>query len=494
MNKGMEKLKQLYIENDKEIKEKITSYICNRLPIEIVFWKKEMDKNKITLQKTNFIHDFLNNEKRQFFYIKEVDIFIKYDNLNYSIINEDDLLYLILSEISKNTILLQKKQNIKDILIKEIKTNIFGFGIPESTTIQNIINYFYPVLFKTKSEAKYFLCILGDNIMKKENNITYVTRDCYKTFLNHINDSFKDYYNYDILNNFTYTMDNKINLNMRILDFKPSIQNKGFWQHFLDHNVLNIISVAIHYSQRYDNSEEYLQNKIEDKEKILYFKNNKKSDIIDKFINKYIVKKTDEKITNIELYYLWQLFLIDENIPCLFEPDIDPYDHQHFSTAIAYSKLHSKRNLKNHCYCDIFSYKLIIVRKFHEFWKNSIKEDLNEVVEISEIFYFFKQETNIKTSSEREILFLIEYFYSHVKITNNKYIHNISCNLWDKKQTIFNVIKKIGETCDIEQLTNLNLYKKYCKYLKQNKDELVVNKNYFMDVIKNIKSKIKNEK
>ena len=494
MNNGLEKLKQLYIENDKEIGEKITSYICNRLPIEIVFWKKELDKNKINVQKTNFIHDFLNNEKRQFFYIKEADIFIKYDNLNYSIINEDDLLYLILSEISKNTILLQKKQNIKDLLIKEIKTNIFGYGIPESTTIQNIINYFYPVLFKTKSEAKYFLCILGDNIMKKKNNITYVTRHCYKTFLNHINDSFKDYYNYDILNNFNDTINNKINLNMRILDFKPSIQNKGFWQHFLDHNVLNIISVAIHYSQRYDNSEEYLQNKIEDKEKILYFKNNKKTDIIDKFISKYIVEKTNEKITNIELYYLWQLFLIDENIPCLFESDIDPYDHSHFSAAIANSKLHLKRNLTDHSYYNIFSHKLNIVRKFHEFWKNNVKEDINEVVEISEIFYFFKQQTNIKTSSEREILFLIEYFYSHVKITNNKYIHNISCKLWNKKQTIFNVIKKIDEKHNIEQLTNINLYKKYCQYLKQNKDELVVNKNYFMDVIKNIKSKIINEK
>ena len=73
---------------------------------------------------------------------------------------------------------------------------------------------------------------------------------------------------------------------------------------------------------------------------------------------------------------------------------------------------------------------------------------------------------------------------------NNKYINNISCVLWNKKETIKNVVKDISSQIDISNLTNIKLYKKYCVYLKKNKNELVVNKTYFMDVIKEIKEQI----
>jgi len=490
MNKSVQQLLSLYEENrnNKEVCNKITSFICDRLPIEVVCWKKELDKNKIKMEQTNFISHFLNDENNQFYYIKDKNSYIKYDNLNYTLINEDELLYLILSEVSKNKLLLSKKQMIKDIIIREIKTNTFGSGIPESNTIQNIINYFYPVLFKTKSEAKYFLCILGDNILKKDSKTSYITRSSYKIFLQHINHCFKDYYNYDIIDNILYNIkqlnqcgDNVLK-NTRVLDFKTSIQNKRFWQHFLDHNVLNIISVAIHYSGRYDHSEYYLQNKIEDKEKILYLKNNTKKDIIEKFIDKYIVEKTEEKITENELYYIWQLFLIEENIPCIFESNKKFYK--------AFNELYKKINYKNNNYLNIFSGKLLIARQFNSFWKECMKEDTNEMIEISEIFYFFKQKTKIKISSEREIMFLIDYFYPYIKITNNKHIINHSCVLWNKKDTIKNAIEEIKKDCDLTAVTHINLYKKYCQYLKDEKNELVVNKTYFMDVIKEVKNKL----
>ena len=476
MNNSVQKLISLYEENrdNKEVCDKITSFICNRLPIEVVCWKKELDKNKIKIEQTNIINYFLNDE--QFYYIKESDTYIKYDNLNYTVISEDELLYFILSEVSKNKLLLSKKQLIKDIIIKDIKTNIFGFGIPESNTIQNIINYFYPVLFKTKSEAKYFLSILGDNIMKKNSKTCYIARNSYKNFLEHINNCFKDYYNYDIIKNIYYNIKNIELVNTIILDFKASIKNKGFWQHFLNQNVLNIISVAMHYSQRYDNSEEYLQNKIEDKNKILYFKNNTKTEILNIFKYKYIVEKEKRKISKNELYYIWQLFLKEENIPCIFDSEKDFFK--------VFNETYKKIKYKNNYYLNIFSDKLIIAHHFNSFWKECIKEDKNEMIEISEIFYFFKQNTNIKTSSEREIMSLIEYFYPYININNNKYMINHSCVLWNKKETIKDVIKKIKDNEDIKTLTNINLYKKYCQYLKEEKNELVVNKTYFMGVIK----------
>jgi hypothetical protein len=495
MQKSINKIISLYQDNQNnaEVIEKITSFICNRLPIEVVCWQKDFDKNNINLEKKKFISNFLNDELNQFYYIHNTDIFIKYDNLNYSLINEDDVLYLILSEISKNKLLLSKKQQIKDVIIKEIKTNKFGSGIPDSNTIQNIINYLYPVLFKTKSEAKYFLCILGDNILRKQKDMLYFMRSTSEIFLNHINNCFKDYYDYDINNNFYYdiTLLNKsisisnINdekneyKNTRILNFTKSIHIARFWQHFIEQNILNIISVAIHYSGRYDNSEEYLKDKIENKDKILYLKNNSKSTIIEKFIKNNIFKENGNKITKNELYYIWNLFLVDENIPSIFELKQSFYEN--------FNKITNIGDMDNN-YLNLFSHNLLVARKFNEFWNNNMIEKQNEVIEISEIFYFFKKQMHIKTSSEKEIIFIIQFFYPYMKISNRRYINNHSCVLWDKKSTIQDVINKIKEKENIENITNMKLYRKYCSYLKKMKNELVVNKTYFMDVINDIKN------
>ena len=98
MNKSLQQLITLYEENNdnKEVQEKITSFICNRLPIEVVCWKKNLNKDKIKIEEKTFISDFLNDETKQFYYIEDSDMYIKYNNLNYVIINEDEILYLIL--------------------------------------------------------------------------------------------------------------------------------------------------------------------------------------------------------------------------------------------------------------------------------------------------------------------------------------------------------------------------------------------------------------
>ena len=61
-------------------------------------------------------------------------------------------------------------------------------GIPESTTIQYVIQHLTPILFRSKSEVKYFLTLLGDNILKKSNTITQFARLESKDFLTCLHD------------------------------------------------------------------------------------------------------------------------------------------------------------------------------------------------------------------------------------------------------------------------------------------------------------------
>ena len=131
-------------------------------------------------------------------------MFIYYNGVDYREVEEDNLLFDILDKISKIKDLQENKQQIKDVIMEKIKKNNFFSTIPESITIQKIINYLYPIIFKTKTEAKYFLCILGDNILKKnQNNFSYIISKKSNKFIKHIGDCYKDYFkNKIIINNF----------------------------------------------------------------------------------------------------------------------------------------------------------------------------------------------------------------------------------------------------------------------------------------------------
>ena len=65
-----------------------------------------------------------------------------------------------------------------------------------------------------------------------------------------------------------------------------------------------------------------------------------------------------------------------------------------------------------------------------------------------------------------------------IVIENNKYIYNISCKLWSKKQDIIDCLKDIPDT-----ITNiLEQYKYYLEWCSS-KQTITANKQYFEHVI-----------
>jgi hypothetical protein len=71
-------------------------------------------------------------------------------------------------------------------IIKQIKERSLFSSIPESDTIQNVLNVLYPSFFTTKNAAKYFLTIIGDNILKKNQHIIFLVTQKMKQFLNEL--------------------------------------------------------------------------------------------------------------------------------------------------------------------------------------------------------------------------------------------------------------------------------------------------------------------
>jgi len=128
---------------------------------------------------------------------------------------------------------------------------------------------------------------------------------------------------------------------------------------------------------------------------------------------------------------------------------------------------------------------LKIVRRFLQFWDKQIKLDGDDELELSEIFYLFKQHTKIKTTSEGELSNIIKHFFTFVKILNNKKICGYKCALWDKKQSVYNALSRLNiQVSNIKKISPIHLYKNYCNLLKEEGEkERFVSKQYFMDYI-----------
>ena len=74
--------------------------------------------------------------------------------------------------------MVQWKHKTKTHIIKLIKERTLFTSIPETYTIQTVLGFLQTTLFETKDAAKYFLTVLGDNILKKP----FVARLAYMWF------------------------------------------------------------------------------------------------------------------------------------------------------------------------------------------------------------------------------------------------------------------------------------------------------------------------
>ena len=77
---------------------------------------------------------------------------------------------------------------------------------------------------------------------------------------------------------------------------------------------------------------------------------------------------------------------------------------------------------------------------------------------------------------------IIQLYYSNFDVVKEKIVHNLKCNLWDKKKEINLFIEK--EKINIKDNVH-TLYKKY----SMSQDKLKINKKYFSMYIDQLRNK-----
>jgi len=417
--------------------------------------------------------------------------FYNYNGKNYIIVKEDDIIYKLLSTISKDRTLLDWKHKTKNSVIGLIKEKSLFQTIPETYTIQKVLNNLFPSIFTSKNHAKYFLTIIGDNILKKNQHLIYLVSQKTKKFLVEL-DAIA-YLSMGVTNT-SYNIMTKYHENHSFVNCRLIKINDNFgidmWKEILIKYGLDLLCVATHYSNRYEDADYFIETKADEELKnySCYLKNITQPEIVNTFSNKYLQPVNNgTKIGWKNIHFIWKQFLSNYNLPNVI--------YSNTLKNILKEKYTFDENSES--FVNITSKYLPIESDFIKFWEKTIHvssmnfQDFNNELEIDEICSLFK--TWVKncnddilsngTISEENVVKILKHFFPDITIIGDKYALNVVCTMWDKKKDIeksFSFIKnKIKNTYNLPLISIDELYNLYCKYNNSISNKFIVSKRYF---------------
>ena len=411
-----------------------------------------------------------------YYYNPTTNLYIEYTtDFEFKFINENNMIHIILQFLTKYhetySIESSLKQRLKYKIIKKIKGKHIYQNIPESITLQNILNFLHPNFFNQKMLAKYFMITLGDIIMKKT-DLFYFLPIHMKPFLKTLNKHISMYFHtMNICNHYKFQYYDHDTSKSRVIPFNSmNLQHFTIPESFYN----NLICVSLHYSNRYSSSDEFLEEACcqSIKQNVLWIKYNEKEQIINSFIENHICIKEGYTIHEKDMLFIWKDYLKTSNKINVFQKNSEI--HSYISKKISFH---------NGCYINVTSMFLPCVNHFKDFWEKYMYRDTTDYAfEISEIFQIFIETFKDKNIEEHSILDLIQYYYPDVKYLDNK-IYNIGCTLWNKKKEIDLFLLKLKVNVNINFIDTTDLYSLYCNKFANKKK---VSKLYFTQYIQSI--------
>lgn len=514
VSNSMENITELFIKykDNPYILHRLQTYLTN-LPNMLENENKRHEEritriNELTMEQENFYKVFLS--KHQYYYMPYNNIFYEYDSKTYKIIKEDDIHHNLLSTITDEGKLMAWKHKTKQNIIKKIKERLLFKTVPETYTIQNVLG-FLNTIFETKTETKYFLTVIGDCILKK--NVNEIGQGSLMFFINsNIKKlvSFIDSIAYittgnSIMSNFISKYHDSHNLSLYRLiktNDKSNAISSDLIKDVLNKIGIDLLCVAAHYSDRYNNSDQFLNNlpnmlQTEDpvKKYVMFFSANSMDKIISDFINQCIepiipnvsngtITTNTYNLSWNNMHYIWKLYLSSINVPnMIYSNNLKTL----LKAKLSYNDLFTASGGSDIIFTNVTSKFLPSVSNFLSFWEkyitilnndnifeNNIFDDEYEIDEILSIYKLTNKNLNINIAvSEEEVIKMIcHYFYPQVEVIDNKYITNIHCNLWSKQDDINEMLSNYKEQkkCDITEDSNLisfdDLYQSYKSYIQ----------------------------
>jgi hypothetical protein len=441
-------------------------------------------KQRLTDEYTQFIDTFM--LKHRYYYCAHSELFLEYDGCHFIGCSVDDILYKILSRISAEKKLMPWKYRTNNDLISKIKQKSPMNVIPESATIQSVIGYFYPALFHSRSEVKYFLTIIGDCICgKKTNHLFYIISPYMKLILQEISYYCTEHFGLgNIFHCFKYKFyDHEYKL-CRLVHTKHKNYTEAIpISYDMTRYMIDILCVAAHYSKRYGMSDLYLEQ-CSDPSLVEYVKSiciSTPHKMVESFIEKSLHAGLHVSITTKNMIFLWKKYLEEHDMPnIIFHEQVK----QIFREKLTYDE-------ECECFLNVTSRHLPIVSSFMEFWEETItttnggNENTSciyleyKVDELTTLFRIWLKK-HCSDLTEDTVIAFVKHFYPEIEITDNKYIMNIKCSLWDKHTSVSHALEMYKDKNCAQQSSNvLSLYSAYEHYTNHAKYPYIVSKRYF---------------
>jgi hypothetical protein len=444
--------------------------------------------NELTIEQDNFYKVFL--MKHQYFYMPYNNIYYEYDGKSYKIIKDDDIHHHLLSTITDEGKLMPWKHKTKQNIIKQIKDRTLFKSVPETYTIQNVLG-FLQTIFDTKSESKYFLTIIGDCILKKnvgENPLQYFINANTKKLVLLIDSIAYITTGNSIMGNFISKYHDTHNLSCyRLIKTNDATISSELIKDMLNKIGIDLLCVAAHYSDRYNNSDNFLITDSDEtnKQYSLFFVNNSIDKIATEFIKQCLDLSTTTVTSNTlswkNMHYIWKQYLSLVNIPNMLYTN----GLKELLKGKLLCSVNSDTSTNNDpIFLNVTSKYLPSVSSFLTFWEKHItvldnNASFDDEYEVDEILTLYKSsEFKNVTISDKDIIKMINHYYTpQVDVIENKYITNICCNLWIKHEDVRTHLESFKATQKINNNSNNNsnnsnkelisfdeLYKSYKSY------------------------------
>jgi len=364
-------------------------------------------------------------------------------------------------------------KRIKDHALIETST---VQNVPESITIQNVIMSLYPAFFSSRSTAKYFLTVLGDNILKKRSSLVHILPPYAKAFMRELTNYCQLNIGINPMHSFKLKYHEHDYSICRLIHVNETVKYENMWKNVIEDTGIDIICVACHYSTRFDNSDDFVTQCQDAKlsAHTFYLTCRTVGDIVGGFIGSHITTGSTN-VTTISwknMLYLWKHFLTANNLPMiLFQGPL--------KTELI-RMLGSHYDETSDSFVGVFSKFMPEIQQFNQFWDETMIEDEGESnLEIGEVRQLFHKWGGSQFSmTDTQMIDLIQYFHSNVMIENDKFIQEIRCSLWDKKGDIKKSLLEFRKS-GIETESDTSIYDAYVFYCKSKKTMNIVHKSYF---------------
>jgi hypothetical protein len=522
----IEQLYQKY-EDDLYITSKIHHYISQQLPtlLENIRASRErsLQRNEEhTTEQIRFMQQYLSQQK--FYYHVTNETYFQYDGVHYRQISEEDILHDIVTSISedKNPKLMNWKHKTKVSILKRIKDSSILKSIPESETIQRVLAALQPYMCADKEESKYFLTVLGDNILKKNPQLIHFVSPRHKDFLKLLNEFCIATFNVQCTQTFKYKYHEKHyeqNDDCRLVPFSHIIP-KDHWYDALLH--LDVLCVALHYSHKYGSSDDYLTERVSHTElpqAVFQLKHVLPIQRMNQFCQEYLydfsrggefgrplvssspqeeyflqqqlqtAEPDHHQLSWKQIQYLWNDYLTIHHLP------------QHLYSSF-YKKMFvescypEKYDESSDTFSSLGSSQIPLIQKFLTFWDETVIEDGQpyaelEMEEIATLFRRWLQPGTTKKKQkyllkESKIMDILAYFHPELEMAEQKYVYRVRNLLWDKDMDIENAMSSLREidcndhTISYPSITLYDAYLHYCKFHSNEQSRpLLVSKVYF---------------